>query len=82
MDEVRLPFPLIARNVGFTKLLHLHQELVTFTCSADAPLPWWLELREKATGTHRAIDMQLMLATGDDIETHKEMKRSCPPTQR
>lgn len=44
---------------------------------AESPLPWWMEVHHKAREAHRSIDMQLMLATGDDLEAMKERKRKC-----
>ena len=41
---------------------------------ADFPVPLLPVLHEKARETHRSLDMQVMLATGDDLETIKERK--------
>ena len=60
------------RRIGMTEMLDaLRWDL------RSAPLPWWMQVHEKARDTHRAIDMQLMLATGDDLEAAKERKSQC-----
>jgi hypothetical protein len=62
-----------ARRIGMTEML----DALRLDLHSEAPLPWWMRVHEKARDTHRAIDMQLMLATGDDLEAFKERKRSC-----
>lgn len=71
-----LPISLVARNVGYTELLHIHREMFSVIQDANAPLPWWAKLHKKAVETHRSLDRQLMLATGEDLEALKERK-SC-----
>jgi hypothetical protein len=44
---------------------------------ADAPLPLWIELHQKAVETHRSIDMQIVQATTSDLNAFKERKRAC-----
>jgi hypothetical protein len=38
------------------------------------PPAWFADLHRKAVEAHRTIDMQLMLATGDDLEARKERR--------
>ena len=79
MADARLPISITARHVGYTELLRLHEQLFTVLQDVHAPLPWWMQVHQKAKETHRAIDEQLMLATGDDLEARKE--RRCPTPQ-
>lgn len=69
-----LPISMTARNIGMTEMLAaLRRDFE----NSDIPLPWWTHIHERAKDTHRTIDMQLMLATGDDLEAIKERKRPC-----
>lgn len=62
------------RSAGATHLAHLMQQ---FPEHAVAPLEWWQWVHQEAVKAHRTIDMQLMLATGDDLEAMKERKSKC-----
>lgn len=77
--RAQLPISMTARNIGFSELMAcLHRDFE----NAEIPLPVWARVRDKAKETHRAIDMQLMLATGDDLEAMRERKSKCSSSKQ
>jgi hypothetical protein len=70
------------RNIGMTQCLLMITQRKLLNSDFDAPLPWWMKLHREAKQTHRAIDEQVMLATGSDLEAIKERKSKCSSTSR
>lgn len=63
-----------SRQVGMTNLL---ERLRADFEGSVIPEPWWMKLHDKARETHRSMDMQIVLATGPDIEAIKKRKHAC-----
>lgn len=80
-----LPVSMTARHIGMTECLEaLHRDLKDSVGAFRIPFPILDDIHQKAKETHRTIDMQLMLATGDDIDNlmldrhhRKERKSKC-----
>jgi len=61
------------RNCGLSHLANWMREHDV----SSLPPAWFSDLHRKALEAHRTIDMQLMLATGDDLDAMKERKLQC-----
>jgi hypothetical protein len=59
------------RNCGISHLANWMREQGV----SHLPPAWFADLHRRAVQAHRTIDMQLMLATGDDLDAFKERKR-------